>query len=610
MEEPSLWATIDQRDRLHELTADTTDPIKEVPLRRDVRSLGILLGRILVEQAGDGLLDLVEQLRRLLIQYREPDDSQQQVNGDNLMGEARTIIAGLSVEDAYKITKAFAIYFELINLAETNHRKRRRRAAQLHADRPPLAGSFRGTLSRLKTAGISAQQALQALRKIEVTPVFTAHPTEVARRTVLRKRRNIARLLEDLDRLPLPASDALELEKKIGAEITALWQTDEVRLTKPRVTDEIRMGLDPYPMTVFDSLPKIYTEMVSCFRDIYGLELQERELPGVLSFGSWIGGDRDGNPFVTAECTRDALQMARSVIIDYYLRQLAKAADLLSSSVRRVGTSLELLQRLREYKTQLVFAGARPISEAEQYRLFLRLVEIRLQASRKVPAIFPAYKDCSEFASDILLLGHSLAENQGSRLAELVIEPLLRAVQTFGLHLYSLDIRQHSSVLSETLAELNTAAVESVSVGSAAALGLSSRSRETMKTFQTIASLKQNYPPASVRSLIVSNTQSEQDIFNVLRLAAVCGLKIGRNENDPGLMPVPLFESIEALRSSADVMRRVWNSPEYVPLLDSWGRSQEIMLGYSDSNKDGGMFTSTWELHKAHRALHWLASVA
>lgn len=600
---------MDQRDRLHELTADTTDPAKEVPLRRDVRSLGILLGRILVEQAGAGLLNLVEQLRLLLIQYREPSESQQQRNGDDLMGQARTIVAGLSVEDAYKITKAFGIYFELINLAETNHRKRRRRAAQLQADHPPLAGSFRGTLSRLKTAGISAQQALEALRKIEVTPVFTAHPTEVARRTVLRKRRNIARLLEDLDRLPLPASDALELENKIGAEITALWQTDEVRLTKPRVTDEIRMGLDPYPMTVFDSLSKIYTEMVSCFRDIYGLELQERELPRVLSFGSWIGGDRDGNPFVTAGCTRDALHMARSVVIDYYLRQISKTADLLSSSVRRVGTSPALKQRLKEYKTLLTSAGAQPISEAENYRLFLRVVEIRLKASREVPAIFPAYKDSAEFSSDIFLLEQSLAENQGSRLAGVVIDPLRRAVQTFGLHLYALDIRQHSSVLSATLDELTKASEGSVSgiIGSAVELRLSALSRETVRTFKTIATLKQHYPPASVRNLIVSNTQLEQDIFNVLPLAASCGLSIGGNENDPGLMPVPLFESIEALRSSADVIRRVWNSPKYVPLLDSWGRSQEIMLGYSDSNKDGGMFTSTWEIYKAHRALHQVA---
>jgi phosphoenolpyruvate carboxylase len=624
MDETPLWATGDQPGRLLELTAATSDSAKELPLRRDVRSLGILLGSVLVEQSGEPLLDVVEHLRHLLIQHREPAKASsvnpdQEKDDDDLMAQARAIIARLPVEDAYKITKAFAIYFELTNLAETNHRKRRRRAARLHREHVPLAGSFRGTLLRLKAAGINAQQALEAFKKIEVTPVFTAHPTEVARRTVLSKRRNIARFLEDLDRLPLSSSDAAELERQIGAEITALWQTDEVRLTKPSVADEIRMGLDPYPMTLFDTLPKIYAEMADSFREVYGLELGERELPGVLSFGSWVGGDRDGNPFVTAECTRDALQMARNVIIDHYSRQISKAASLLSSSTRQVGISLRLRQRLNEYETLLSSARARRISEAELYRLFLELVDIRLRASRQVPSnfsasnfpasIFPVYKDCAEFAADIALLRDSLGENQGSGLAELVIDPLLRAVQTFGFHLHTLDIRQHGSVLSEALSELTAAAAGSRggSLGPAGSRGFSEASREAMNTFQALAQLKQQYPPGSVRTFIVSNTQSEQDIFNVVRLAAICGLRVGGNGEDPGLMPVPLFESIEALRSSADVMRRVWNSPEYIPLLDSWGRSQEAMLGYSDSNKDGGMLTSTWELHKAHRALHQAA---
>jgi phosphoenolpyruvate carboxylase len=490
-------------------------------------------------------------------------------------------------------------------LAETNHRKRRRRAAQLHADHAPLAGSFRGTLARLKAAGISAEQALEALQRIEVTPVFTAHPTEVARRTVLGKRRNIAGLLEDLDRLPLSPSDAEDLEMQIVAQITALWQTDEVRLSKPSVTDEIRMGLDPYPMTLFETVPRIYAEIADSFREVYGLEFHERELPRVLSFGSWIGGDRDGNPFVTAECTRDALQMARNVIIDHYLHQNSKAIDLLSSSIRQVRMSSELRQRVKEYEALMPSAHARRISVAELYRLFLELVEARVRASRKVPATSPAYEDCAEFASDIEVLRDSLCENHGSRMVELVIDPLLRAVQTFGFNLHALDIRQHSRILSESLAEL--AAAASGSINAAAGRGVSERSRETMDTFQTLAHLKKHYPPASIRAFIVSNTQSEQDIFNVVRLAAVCGLSVGGNGDDPGLMPVPLFESIKALRSSAAVMRRLWNSREYAPLLDSWGRSQEVMLGYSDSNKDGGMFTSTWELHKAHRALHQTA---
>ncbi len=599
MGDTPLWATDDQPGRLSELTAETSDSAKELPLRRDVRSLGILLGRVLVEQSGETLLDVVEHLRRLLIQYREPD---QKKDSEDLMAQARAIIAKLTVEDAYKLTKAFAIYFELTNLAETNHRKRRRRAAELHADHAPLPGSFRGTLARLKAAGITAKQALAALQKIEVTPVFTAHPTEVARRTVLGKRRNIARFLEDLDRLPLSNSDAEELERQIVAQITALWQTDEVRLSKPSVTDEIRMGLDPYPMTLFDTVPRVYAEMADSFRAVYDLDIPERDLPRVLSFGSWIGGDRDGNPFVTADCTRDALQMARNVIIDHYLRQISRAIDLLSSSMRQVGLSIALRQRLREYEAFLPSAHVRRISEAELYRMFLELVEARLRASRKVPVTSPAYKDCAEFVSDIELLRNSLAENHGSRMLELVIDPLLRAIQTFDFNLHALDIRQHSLILSESLAELAAA-----SSGLKGAPEVSERSRETMNTFQAVAQLKEQYPPTAIRTFIVSNTQSEQDMFNVLRLAAVCGLPIGKNEDDPGLMPVPLFESIEALRSSAEVMRGLWSSPEYSSLLDSWGRSQEVMLGYSDSNKDGGMFTSTWELHKAHHALHQAA---
>ena len=517
------------------------------------------------------------------------------------MAQARAVIADLTVQDAYKLTKAFAIYFELTNLAETNHRKRRRRAAQLHADHAPLPGSFRGTLGRLKAAGINAQQALAALQRIEVTPVFTAHPTEVARRTVLGKRRNIARCLEELDRLPLSTSDAAELERQILAQITALWQTDEVRLSKPSVTDEIRMGLDPYPMTIFETLPKIYAEMADSFREVYGLDLPERELPQVLSFGSWIGGDRDGNPFVTADCTGDALQMARNVIIEHYLRQTSKAIDLLSSSMRQVGISSALRQRLQEYEALLPSNHARRISEAELYRLFLELIEARLRASRKAPATSPAYRDSVEFTADVALLRESLSENHGSRLIELVIDPLLRAIHSFGFNLHALDIRQHSRILSESLAEL--AGVASGSM----ARGVSESSRETMHTFQTLVHLKQNYPPASICRFIVSNTQSEQDVLNVVRLAAVCGLNVSSNGADPGLMPVPLFESIEALRSAAEVMRRLWNSSQYSTLLDSWGRSQEVMLGYSDSNKDGGMFTSTWELHKAHHALHQAA---
>src|SRR5258708_29661921 len=344
MTEP-LWGAKDQAVRLAELTASTGDRAKEHPLRRDVRSLGILLGRVLVEQAGAPVFENVEQLRRLLIQSRINSSAapgeQDQDKEDKQMEQARSIVDRLSVKEAYWITKAFATYFELTNLAETNHRKRRRRAGKVTPAQADQPGSFRGTLVRMRGAGMTAEQALEALRQVKVLPVFTAHPTEVARRTVLQKRRRISRSLEHLDRLPLAGADALELEDAIAVEICALWQTDEVRVAKPLVTDEIRMGLDHYPMSIFESLPRLYLEIRDSFHYVYGLELRADDVPEVLSFGSWIGGDRDGNPFVTVESTREALARARNAVLGHYAAELDRISEQLSSSCKQVSVSQE-----------------------------------------------------------------------------------------------------------------------------------------------------------------------------------------------------------------------------------------------------------------------------
>src|ERR1700758_3741034 len=291
-----LWCDNDQSSRLAELTADTSDPAKELPPRRDVRSLGILLGRVLVEQEGEAFFEVVERLRRLLIQHRDrpPAGTAAEEFEAGLMAQAREIVSGLSVDDAYRITKAFAIYFELTNLAETNHRKRRRRAARLQDGHSPAEGSFRGTLLRLRAAGIPLHSILEALRKIRVTPVFTAHPTEITRHTIRLKRRRIARLLERLDHVPLARADAIEYESQILAEITALWQTDEVRLKKPTVRDEIHMGLDYFPMVLFETMRRLYDELEDSVTNVYARSPGEAALPELLDFGSWIGGDRDG----------------------------------------------------------------------------------------------------------------------------------------------------------------------------------------------------------------------------------------------------------------------------------------------------------------------------
>jgi len=638
MPDHSLWSDGAQADRLAELTADTADPAKELPLRRDVRSLGILLGRVLVEQEGEAFFDVVEQLRRLLIQHREPPQSDSAPGSNNsvindslmthsLLARAREIVSSLSVEDAYRITKAFAIYFELTNLAETNHRKRRRRAARMLGSKTPVPGSFRGTLVRMRAAGISAHALLEALRKVKVTPVFTAHPTEITRHTIRLKRRRIASYLEHLDHLPLPDSEAGEYESRILAEITALWQTDEVRLNKPTVRDEIHMGLDYFPIVLLETLPRLFAELEESLRDVYCNtntnkdDAEARELDsfgslsfgslsfGSLSFGSWIGGDRDGNPFVTAASTREALDMARQVIIDHYITETTRLIGQLSMSTRRIGVSAALAQRVRHYDEKLgeKYSRWKQITSAELYRHFLEFLIARLRFTRKSSKHEHAYKSPRQFEEELGIIRDSLHANHGHRLVELV-SPLLLKVRTFGFHLHALDIRQHASVQSQALVELASAA-KLPARATQLPLELSAPSAEILKTFRAIAELKKTHSPEAIRNFIISNTQSEHDIYAVIQLAARGGVSVAASNNgaDPGLMPVPLFESIEALRASPAIMRRVWRAPEFQPLLDSWGRTHEVMLGYSDSNKDGGMLTSTWELHKAQHRLHQAA---
>src|ERR1051326_2339740 len=332
-----LWNVDDQAARLAELTSQDRD-LKEAPLRRDVRSLGRLLGEVLKEQAGDDLFSAVEELRLLLIEHRElhaqPEHDVEDVR--RLIERAERIVSRLDVAEAHQMAKAFAIYFELTNLAETNHRKRRRRAAQTSPELLAQPGSFLGTLRRMRDAGISKQQALEWLAKIEVILVFTAHPTEVARRTVLFKRQRIAAELEELDRLPLTERESAKHEEAIIAEITALWQTDEVRRRRPTVSDEIRMGLDYYPSVLFDTVPGLYDELADDFHEAYGEELPANALPRLLRFGSWIGGERDGNPLVTPECTRDALQIARETILEHYVARVNDLIWQLSPSTYQI----------------------------------------------------------------------------------------------------------------------------------------------------------------------------------------------------------------------------------------------------------------------------------
>jgi phosphoenolpyruvate carboxylase len=628
---PPLWKPENWSQRLAELEARTGE-LKEAPLRRDVRSLGMVLGEVLREQGGEPLYEKVEQLRHSAIRRREAHDRAQAHGGhsheaEQLMQHAVLEVSQVPIKEAEQLSRAFAFYFELTNLAETNHRKRRRASAQLSGEAARQRGSLRGTLHAMKQAGIPAEEALRWLGQIFIVPVFTAHPTEIARRSVLFKRRRMGEFLEQLDRIPVPDEELARLQSLLTAEVTTLWQTDEVRSRRPTVTDEIKMGLDYYDVSIFATLPTLYAEIAGALESEYGLYVEAAELPLVLGFGSWIGGDRDGNPFVTPEVTRTAIAAARRRVLSFYREQVQNVVDLLTSSAQQVRISEELWDRLNSYLSKLGPGGAEAFGasfEFEMYRRYMICMRARLQKTAGEPSsststitntdalddklnALPAYASAEELVEDLRIVRRSLQQNGGQRLAETLIDPLLLLVRTFGLHLHTLDIRQHAKfhrkALEET-ADWSEASARSVPQN------FSPQTLDVLETFRTIAEVKAGSSPEAIRQYVISGAATVDDVMAVLWLARFGGVEVAGSKDDPGLMPVPLFESIEDLQNAPEVCRELWADPEYRKLLASWGNTQELMLGYSDSNKDGGMLTSTWEIFRAHRALHQVAREA
>ncbi len=575
MTDEPLWRADDQNRRLEELLGAAPDS-REEPLRRDVRSLGRLLGSVIREQEGDAFFETIESIRRFSISDRAGTSS----------GGIRELLRTISTNDSAKIAKAFATYFELTNLAETNHRKRRRRAAELNAGDRVQPGTFRGTLQRLRDAGIPFETVRETMRRIEVTPVFTAHPTEVARRTILWSRQRIARLLESLDALPLSNSRSARIETDIAAEITLLWQTDEVRRASPTVFDEIKMCLD-YTGVLFDAIPELYAGLIEDLNAVYLASFEFRDVPVMVKFGSWIGGDRDGHPRVDSECTEYALSSGRRTALEFYARRVRELRRKLSSSIKRVAVSGQLQARLQEYTVRLEVDITDRVDEP--YRRFLTCILFRLTLGISHRDDVKAYRKASEFVEDLELVRLSLISGGGRRLAETLLDPLMIQARTFQFQTHELDIRQnartHESALQSLCGENENPAA----------------ARAILDDLMGLARLQQQYPSEALPAYIISGTTSAADFRALLRLADITGVDLQR------IRPVPLFESIDDLRNSPEICRTIWSDVRYSILLDGHGRSQEIMLGYSDSNKDGGMLTSTWELFKAQSALHQTA---
>jgi phosphoenolpyruvate carboxylase len=422
------------------------------------------------------------------------------------------------------------------------------------------------------------------------------------------------------------------LEEAIRAEITSLWQTDEVRSRRPTVYDEIKMGLDYYDVSIFSTLPSLYREISESLRSTYGLEIEVHELPQMLTFGSWIGGDRDGNPFVTAEVTRDAIQLARGHLLLYYQRQLDELIDLITSSAQQIGVSEELLSRLNAYVALVHTPEAQVFGvqyEFESYRRFAICLKARIQrtlaaaeqlgSAARLPVMpytlsrnqgnvgklanaLPTYCNVADFIDDLETLRESLAANRGLRIARAMVDPLILQVRAFGLHLHTIDIRQHAKVHAAALREAIADTAATALPGA-----LSDETSSLLDTFRVVAEIKSGCSPEAILHYVISGASSVDDVLAVVRLARLGGVRVEGSGRDPGLMPVPLFELIEDLRNAPSVCRELWSRPDYRQLMTTWGNWQEVMLGYSDSNKDGGMLTSTWEIFRAHRDLHVVA---
>jgi phosphoenolpyruvate carboxylase len=598
---------------------------KDAPLKEDIRLLGRLLGDVLRDQEGEDVFAVVETIRQTAVRFRRESDAQSGAELDKLLKK-------LTRDQTISVVRAFSYFSHLANIAEDQHHNRRRRA-HLLAGSAPQQGSVALALTRLDQAGVSGGTVRKFFNEALISPVLTAHPTEVQRKSTLDAEREIARLLAERDR-PQTPKELAENTALLHARIATLWQTRMLRFSKLTVADEIDNALSYYRITFLRELPGLYddidAEIATQFPAKDG-QLPASQAPACyLQMGSWIGGDRDGNPNVNAATMQHALVRQSTTILDFYLDEIHALGAELSISTLMVGVSPQLQ----------ALADASPDTSAhrtdEPYRRALIGIYGRLAATaralgatnilRQEVAAVPPYTDAAGFSADLQVIADSLATHHGTVLIKPRLAPLKRAADIFGFHLATLDMRQSSDVHERVLAELFAfakvepdysalpeqrkielllAELDQPRLLYSPYLAYSDETDSELTILRTAREIRQRYGARAIRNYIISHTETVSDLLEVLLLQKETGLL--RPQADAGdeldLMVIPLFETIPDLQRAADIMDSVMAMPQVSRLIARQGQLQEVMLGYSDSNKDGGFLTSNWELYKAETHL-------
>ena len=595
-----------------------SDTAKDTPLRYDIRLLGRILGDTVRAQEGDAVFEAVERIRQTALRFhRDADEAARH--------ELAADLGALPLARTVRLIRAFGYFSHLANLAEDQHHIRRTREHAIAAS-APREGSMAYALAHARDSGIGRAALERFFAGAQCIPVLTAHPTEVRRKSSIDREMDVARLLDERDRIRFTPEELTANRRALRRAVLTLWQTSVVRDTRLRVIDEVSNGLSYYDYTFLRELPRFYAgledQLATIDADWAGIAV-----PSFLRIGTWIGGDRDGNPFVTAEVLQQTLRLQSKRALGFYLEEL-----------HLLGGELSLDERIVEVTPALAALAGHSPDQAPQRRhepyrraiagLYTRLAATalildRLEGPRHAIGEAPPYATPGEFAADLRVVNDSLAENGSGALARGRLRALLRAVDVFGFHLAGIDLRQNSDVHERTIGALCASSgtdteylqrdeesrvafllseLASARPLASPYLSYSDEAKSELAILNAAAEAHRLFGREAVPNYVISKTASVSDLLETAVLLKEVGL-LRPGEGSLAINIIPLFETIDDLRNSAGIMDRLLALPAYRRLLASRGDAQEVMLGYSDSNKDGGFLTSTWELYKAELQL-------